>query len=48
MALPSSTTSEDFATVGLLNIPSIAVLSFVNMSADPENGISATAWRKNS
>ena len=37
MALPSSTTSEDFATVSLLNIPSIAVLSFVNMSADPEN-----------
>ncbi len=37
MALPSSKPSEEFTTVSLGNLPSIAVLSFVNMSADPEN-----------
>ena len=37
MALPSSTPSEDLTTGRLPNSPSIAVLPFVNMSADPEN-----------
>jgi len=37
MALPASKLSKEFTTVSLPNLPSIAVLSFVNMSADHEN-----------
>ena len=37
MALPASGPSEELTTGRLRNVPSIAVLSFVNMSADPEN-----------
>ncbi|MBA2704766.1 MAG: AraC family transcriptional regulator [Blastocatellia bacterium] len=37
MALPGSRPSEEFTTGRLADAPSIAVLPFVNMSADPEN-----------
>ncbi len=37
MALPASGPIEEVTTGRLRNAPSIAVLSFVNMSADPEN-----------
>ena len=37
MALPGSRPSEEINTGRLANTPSIAVLPFVNMSADPEN-----------
>ena len=37
MALPGSHPSGEFTTGRLADAPSIAVLPFVNMSADPEN-----------
>ena len=37
MALPTSSRSIELPTQQLQNVPSIAVLPFVNMSADPEN-----------
>jgi len=37
ITLPDSRPSEEVTTGRLRNAPSIAVLSFVNMSADPEN-----------